>query len=227
MRMEGGRFRRFSRSNHNQTVLPLRVRHLSNTVSCWYCDFKSSALNDPLFHFGRRYSRYLRVWFSVGTGFSLATLFGVTLVLLWELARFLNLFGSDYETISLLSDFLFGYSPSVLSLADTGYICISTVISVAAHELGHALSATRSKLELFIFSFSLLFALFCSTSLGFIVYSYFVHLTIIHTNSNKELGHKIRIMRLLVPLKNYIYNYFMHLDTNIICKVDGSHDLVS
>ncbi|KAK1368013.1 Endopeptidase S2P [Heracleum sosnowskyi] len=148
MRMEGRRFRRFSRSNHNQTVLPLRVRHLSNTVSCWYCDFKSSALNDPLFHFGRRYSRYLRVWFSVGTGFSLATLFGVTLVLLWELAQFLNLFGSDYETISLLSDFLFGYSPSVLSLADTGYICISTVISVAAHELGHALSATSEGIQI-------------------------------------------------------------------------------
>lgn len=141
--MEGRRFRRFSRSHNNQTVLPLRITHLSNTVSCWYCDLKSSALNDPLFHFGRKYIRYLRVWFSVGTGFSLTTLFGVTLVLLWELARFLNLFSSNYEIISLLSDLLFGYSPSVLSLADAGYICISTVISVAAHELGHALSATR------------------------------------------------------------------------------------
>ncbi|XP_074334899.1 membrane-bound transcription factor site-2 protease homolog isoform X2 [Apium graveolens] len=125
--MEGRRFRRFSRRSHtNQTLLPLRVTHLSNTVSCWY----------------------LRVWFSVGTGFSLATLFGVTLVLLWELARFLSLFGSNYEIISLLSDTLFGYSPSVFSLADAGYICISTVISVAAHELGHALSATSEGIQI-------------------------------------------------------------------------------
>lgn len=31
-----------------------------------------------------------------------------------------------------------------LSLADAGYICFSTVVSVFVHEFGHAVAATRS-----------------------------------------------------------------------------------
>ncbi|XP_024989341.1 uncharacterized protein LOC112523871 [Cynara cardunculus var. scolymus] len=44
-----------------RTLLPLRhVSHLSNSISCWYCDFKSSVFNEPLFRFGRKYSRSTR-----------------------------------------------------------------------------------------------------------------------------------------------------------------------
>lgn len=145
--MEGRRVRRFGRGQ-NHTLLPLRVRHLTNTVSCWYCDFKSSALNDPLFRFGRRHSRFLRVWFSVGIGFSLPTLLGLTLVLLWELARDLYLFSGNNQLSSILSGLLFGYSPSVFSLADVGYMCVSTVISVSTHELGHALAAASEGIQI-------------------------------------------------------------------------------
>ncbi|CAK9135405.1 unnamed protein product [Ilex paraguariensis] len=144
--MDGRRVRRAGRGQ-NQTLLPLRVRHLSNTVSCWYCDFKTSALNEPLFRFGRRHARCLRVWFSVGIGFSLTALLGVTMVLIWELARALHFYSGKGQLSSRLSESLLGFSPLVfglsISLADVGYICISTVVSVSAHEFGHALAAAR------------------------------------------------------------------------------------
>nr|GMC95819.1 membrane-bound transcription factor site-2 protease homolog isoform X1 [Ipomoea batatas] len=56
--MEGRRVRKSGRGQSNQTLLPLRARRLSNTISCWYCDLKFSMLNEPLFLFGRRHSRY-------------------------------------------------------------------------------------------------------------------------------------------------------------------------
>ncbi|KAK3002886.1 hypothetical protein RJ639_017937, partial [Escallonia herrerae] len=107
----GRRMRRFGRGGQN-TLLPLRVTQLSNTLSCWYCDFKSSAFNEPLFRLGRPHARCLRVWFSVGVGFSLTALVGVTLD-------------------SKLS----------ISLADLGYMCVATIVSVSVHEFGHALAA--------------------------------------------------------------------------------------
>ncbi|XP_071921200.1 uncharacterized protein [Coffea arabica] len=79
--MEGRRIRRFGRgSQSSRTLLPLRLTRLTNAVSCWYCDFKTSVLNEPLYRYGRRHSRCLRVWFSVGLGFSLTALLGVILV---------------------------------------------------------------------------------------------------------------------------------------------------
>ncbi|XP_024993138.1 membrane-bound transcription factor site-2 protease homolog isoform X2 [Cynara cardunculus var. scolymus] len=103
-----------------RTLLPLRrVSHLSNSISCWYCDFKSSVFNEPLFHFGRKYSRWLRIWFSVGMGFSLTTLIGVTVVLKYS-----------------------------ISITDVGYMCISSIISVLVHELGHALAATSEGMQI-------------------------------------------------------------------------------
>ncbi|EYU38181.1 hypothetical protein MIMGU_mgv1a026360mg, partial [Erythranthe guttata] len=97
----------------DQTLLPLRrIKQFSGTVSCWYCDFKFSALNEPLFRFGRRHSRSLRVWFSIGVVFSLAALLGVTLI------------GGLH-----------------ISLPNMVYLCLSSVICVFVHELGHALAA--------------------------------------------------------------------------------------
>ncbi|KAL6543622.1 hypothetical protein OROGR_010119 [Orobanche gracilis] len=77
-----------SRQRGRRTLLPLRhARQLSRSVSCWYCDVKFIAFNEPLFRFGRRHSRYLKVWFSIGIGFSLAALVGVTVIILYELAK--------------------------------------------------------------------------------------------------------------------------------------------
>ncbi|KAK7360792.1 hypothetical protein VNO77_02807 [Canavalia gladiata] len=157
MEVEARRIRRFGpqRPTHN-TLLPLHVssssNHVSNIVSCWYCDYKISSFNKPLFHFGRRHARFLKVWFSIGVGFALSALLGVSLILLWELARTLHLCSSSNKLRNLASTLLFGF-PSLLpdlrlSLADAGYIFISTIISVFVHELGHAVAATSEGIQI-------------------------------------------------------------------------------
>ncbi|KAG8373760.1 hypothetical protein BUALT_Bualt11G0058700 [Buddleja alternifolia] len=141
--MRGGRRR------SNQTLLPLRsTNQLSNNVSCWYCDFKFSVLNEPLFHFGRRHSRYLRVWFSLGTGFSLAALLGVTVIILCELALLLLMYSGNAQTgyfLSRLSPLIAGLSISIPNIA---YMCISSVICICVHEFGHALAAASEGLQM-------------------------------------------------------------------------------
>lgn len=144
--MEGRRVRRFGRARHHiPTLLPLQQSRLSNTISCWYCDFKSTVLNEPLFRFGRKHSRCLIVWFSMGTGFSLAAMLAVVMILLWELGRMLHLYYGNCQLGTLLNGDLFGFSStvvgSVISLPDIGYICISSIASVLVHEVGHALAA--------------------------------------------------------------------------------------
>ncbi|KAI8000914.1 hypothetical protein LOK49_LG09G02740 [Camellia lanceoleosa] len=113
--MEGRRVRRFGRVQ-TRTLLPLHIKRLSNTVSCWYCDVKTSAFNDPLFRLGRTYSRYLRVWFSAGIGFSLTAMLGVCMILLWELARVLHLYDGNAWLSRLLSGSLFGIFPSYVAV---------------------------------------------------------------------------------------------------------------
>ncbi|MED6121023.1 hypothetical protein PIB30_026240 [Stylosanthes scabra] len=117
-----------------------------------YCDYKVSTFNKPLFHFGRRHARFLKVWFSIGVGFALSALLGVTLILLWELAKAFHLSGGSNKLGNLRSALLFGL-PSLpsgfsLSLADAGYICISTIISVVVHEFGHAVAVTSEGIQI-------------------------------------------------------------------------------
>lgn len=149
--MVGRRMRRW-RTAQTHTVLPLRVTHVSNTISCWYCDLKISVLNEPLFRFGQRHARFLRVWFSVGTGFGLTALVGVTMILLWEFAGALHLCHENAKLDGILTDYLFGFSPWVsslrMSLLDAGYLLISTLISVSVHEFGHAIAAASEGLEI-------------------------------------------------------------------------------
>ncbi|RYR27396.1 hypothetical protein Ahy_B01g051431 isoform B [Arachis hypogaea] len=154
MEVDSRRMRRFGNQRHTRTntLLPLHAasyHHVpNNTISCWYCDYKISTFNKPLFHFGRRHARFLKVWFSIGVGFALSALLGVTLILLWELAKAFHLSGGGNKLGNLRNALLFGLpslpSGSSLSLADAGYICISTIISVVVHEFGHAVAATRS-----------------------------------------------------------------------------------
>ncbi|KZV46716.1 membrane-bound transcription factor site-2 protease-like [Dorcoceras hygrometricum] len=109
--------RRGRRWRSNPALLPLRsfTSLLSNTVSCWYCDFKFLILNEPVFHFGRRYSsadRWFRVWFTMGIGFGMAALVGVTAF-------------------------------TGLNISFTSFVCLcaSSIVSVLVHEFGHALAA--------------------------------------------------------------------------------------
>ncbi|XP_031384427.1 membrane-bound transcription factor site-2 protease homolog isoform X4 [Punica granatum] len=160
--MEGGRrFRRFGLHrglalNYPLSVLPLhnvsrasaatRPR-LSCTLSCWYCDLRIYAFTDPIFRIGRRYARYLRVWFSMGVGFGATLMIVLALLLLWELAGFLHLHKSNAN----LNKLVFGFSPTVyglkISLADAGFIVLSTLISVCAHEIGHAIAAASEGVQ--------------------------------------------------------------------------------
>ncbi|PIA37562.1 hypothetical protein AQUCO_03000260v1 [Aquilegia coerulea] len=171
MALVGGRRARRSygggggRSTGNTTtsvLLPIRrPQHrpsFSHTISCWYCDLKISAFNDFLFSFGRKHTRFLRIWFSIGTGFGITALLGVTLILFRELlATTSSLLGNEYANSQFQtfdSSILFGFLPSpssqsaygftINSLADSGYIVISTLISVAVHEFGHAIAAARN-----------------------------------------------------------------------------------
>ncbi|KAI3444344.1 hypothetical protein Pfo_001009 [Paulownia fortunei] len=141
--------RRGGRRWSGQTLLPLRpTRQLSSTVSCWYCDFKFLAFNEPLFRFGSRHSRYLRVWFSMGIGFSLAALLGVTVIILCELARAPIVYVGNARhgnSLSGLSSLIAGVN---ISLPSMGYLCISSVICVIVHEFGHALAAASEGVQM-------------------------------------------------------------------------------
>nr|XP_043633829.1 membrane-bound transcription factor site-2 protease homolog [Erigeron canadensis] len=136
------------------TLLPLRrvPSPLANSISCWYCDYKTSFFNEPIFHFGRKYSRWLKIWFSIGMGFSLTTLIGVTMIVLMESARVLNLYNEIPWLSNILNGSILGlYAPVVkysISMADVGYMCVSTIISVSVHELGHALAATSEGIQI-------------------------------------------------------------------------------
>ncbi|KAF9686074.1 hypothetical protein SADUNF_Sadunf03G0120500 [Salix dunnii] len=146
--MDGRRWRRHGRGQGQTSFLPLRAptrssrTSLSNTVSCCYCDYKISALNTSLYHFGRKQAKLLKIWFSIGVGFSLTALLGVTLILVWELGNVLHLFHGSSD---LSSSLLFGFSPQVygsrLSYSDAGYLLLSTLISVSVHEFGHSIAA--------------------------------------------------------------------------------------
>lgn len=108
--MEGRTFRRFGRRSRQSSLLPVGAaapNHITaNTVSCWYCDFKIRVFNEALFSFGRRHAAFLRVWFSIGIGFSLTLLLAVSCLLVW------TLFPGKFSNNTAFF-FLFGFSPSV------------------------------------------------------------------------------------------------------------------
>ncbi|KAL5578368.1 hypothetical protein UlMin_020067 [Ulmus minor] len=153
--MEGRRVRRFGiergrRRRERQLHSPL-----SNTFSCFFCDFKFTSLNQSLFHFGTKHAAIFRPWFSIGVGFGLTALLAVSLILLWELGRALHLlpqssFG-DHST-ALLFGFSHFPSSSVytysISFSDATFLLVSTLISVCFHEFGHALAAASEGIQM-------------------------------------------------------------------------------
>lgn len=74
--------------------------------------------------------------------------------MVWEVATALNICGESNKVRSIASEMLLGFpnllSGLSLSLADAGYICVSTILSVFVHEFGHALAATRSVFLFFL-----------------------------------------------------------------------------
>ncbi|GMI85014.1 site 2 protease [Hibiscus trionum] len=121
-----------------------RVTAAVNAISCWYCDLKIYALNEPLFRFGRKHASIFKLWFSIGTGFGLAALVGVTSILIWQL-----FISSDTRLTNLFGSLLFGFSPSSrISLSDAGYLFISTLVSVSVHEFGHAIALASEGIQL-------------------------------------------------------------------------------
>ncbi|XP_022719440.1 membrane-bound transcription factor site-2 protease homolog isoform X2 [Durio zibethinus] len=121
-----------------------RVFAAANAISCWYCDLKISTLNEPLFRFGRNHATILKIWFSIGTGFGLTALVGVTSILIWQL--FLS---SNTHLSNLFSSVLFGFSPSLrISFSDAGYLFVSTLVSVSVHEFGHAIALASEGIQL-------------------------------------------------------------------------------
>ncbi|KAL9239672.1 hypothetical protein vseg_013974 [Gypsophila vaccaria] len=149
--MEGRRYRRQGR-RRGETLLPLRSTNFTNTLSCWYCDLKITRFNEPIYKFGQHYNRFLRVWFTVGTGFSLSLLVGVTMVLIWESLTTSWLTLESNKLSELFDSSLFGVNPWALrfkmSLADLGYVVIATIISVVVHEFGHATAAASEGIQL-------------------------------------------------------------------------------
>ncbi|GMH02414.1 hypothetical protein Nepgr_004253 [Nepenthes gracilis] len=150
--MEARRLRRFARA-HAHTLLPLRSRQrISNTISCWYCDLKISALNESIYIFGQKHARFLRVWFTIGTGFSLSVLLGVVMMLIFQLTSFLTQHNGMEKLNDLFSNLLFGFSPTFLgfkmSFTNFGYLLVSTMISIAVHELGHAVAAASEGIQM-------------------------------------------------------------------------------
>ncbi|XP_039122072.1 uncharacterized protein LOC120258690 [Dioscorea cayenensis subsp. rotundata] len=128
-----------------------------NLLNCFYssgrfCDFRIYAFNDRLFSFGWRHARFLKVWFAIGVAFSFVALIGSIMILLWELAGNFHL-GREISVHDHRSvNWLFGTTSLVpglsLSVMDTVIIVFSTLFSVAIHELGHAIAAASTGLQI-------------------------------------------------------------------------------
>ncbi|CAD5328516.1 unnamed protein product [Arabidopsis thaliana] len=116
--------------------------NIENEASCCYCDLKISNFNEPIFRLGRRFSGVLKVWFSIGLGFGVASLILVTVFLLLQ-------FHSNPLFSNRLTSAVFGFSPSTrVSLSGIAYVLVSTVITVSVHELGHALAAASEGIQM-------------------------------------------------------------------------------
>lgn len=118
------------------------------------------AFNEPLFRFGRRHSRYFRVWFSMGIGFSLTAVSGVTALLLYQLAKASLVYtGGNARSGDSLFGLSFLTAGMNISFSSLGYLCLSSVICLIVHEFGHALAAASEgvQMEYVAFFYALLF----------------------------------------------------------------------
>ncbi|KAJ3692675.1 hypothetical protein LUZ60_011770 [Juncus effusus] len=115
----------------------------SSSRSFWYCDFKIYYFNEVLFNLGWRYSRFLKVWFSVGACFCLIALVVISTLLIFSSTGNFNL--KKYVSFWLDTFFSPGRRISILDLV---LLIFSTLISIAFHEIGHAISASSEGLQI-------------------------------------------------------------------------------
>ncbi|KAL0727438.1 hypothetical protein Bca4012_023531 [Brassica carinata] len=141
-RMRFGRNRLPGGENDDGSVLPTRNGgNTENEASCCYCDLKITMLNEPIFRLGRRFSGVMKIWFSIGLGFGVASLLLVTLFLLLQF--------HPKPLSNRLASAVFGFSPSTrVSLSGFVYVFVSTVVTVLVHELGHALAAASEGIQM-------------------------------------------------------------------------------
>ncbi|XP_006644452.2 membrane-bound transcription factor site-2 protease homolog [Oryza brachyantha] len=114
------------------------------SISCWYCDCKIYSFNDIIFNIGRRYAGYMRAWFSAGVYFSVVALIGISVVLLWDSIGAICFTGRSFSTwLQNLLASSFG-----ISIIDITAIIVSTVLSIAFHEFGHAVAAASEGIQI-------------------------------------------------------------------------------
>lgn len=141
--------------NRNQFVLPVDTKQqLSNSFSCWYCDWKFHALNDTIFSIGSRYSRFLQFWFTMGVACTVAAVIGVSAILMWEFLRNLfphnRIYGSRNLSVTWLlgNDLLDSFSSLSTWISTASIMFLSQVICVAVHEFGHAIAAASEGIQM-------------------------------------------------------------------------------
>lgn len=106
-RMRFGRNRLAGGENDDGSVLPTRNGgNTENEASCCYCDLKITKFNEPISRLGRRFSGAMKIWFSIGLGFGVASLFLVTLFLLLQF--------HPKPLSNRLASAVFGFSPSTV-----------------------------------------------------------------------------------------------------------------
>ncbi|KAF3794662.1 Membrane-bound transcription factor site-2 protease-like protein [Nymphaea thermarum] len=143
--------RRWGRRGQS-ALIPLQRRTQTLSLSCWYCEYKTFVFNEMLLSLGLKYSRILKVWFSIGLGFSLMAFIVVTMVLVWQSANALFMYIQGMAVWDLTNNHLLRHlilaPSSCTSLIDAGYVIFSTILAVAIHEFGHALAAASEGLRI-------------------------------------------------------------------------------
>ncbi|XP_078153317.1 membrane-bound transcription factor site-2 protease homolog isoform X2 [Carex rostrata] len=124
------------------TISFLPPNYLSLSSSFWYTDFKIYTFNHVLFRLGSAHSRFLKVWFSLGACFGLVALLILSIMLIWNLWGTVSFKGGAF----LLDNF---FSPGrSISFLDFVLLILSTLISIAFHEFGHAFAAASEGLQI-------------------------------------------------------------------------------
>lgn len=86
----------------------------------------------------------MRAWFSVGAYFSLICLVGISVMILWDSIGAFYFSGGSF-TAWLQNLLVFSFS---ISIMDTAIIIVSTILSIAFHEFGHAIAAASEGVQI-------------------------------------------------------------------------------
>eukprot|EP00249_Psilotum_nudum_P013088 c24146_g1_i3 orf=242-1765(+) len=119
--------------------------YFSRLLPRLYYVWETEMFNEFFYFYGRRYSRFLTIWFSLGIGVSLLVSLAVILILIWHWSWLI--FPGNQNNALVMNP---GESRNSITLvvpglnvpwSDIGYILFGTIIAVGFHEVGHALAA--------------------------------------------------------------------------------------